>query len=75
MKSPHIEVTIIRTHEDGRREAAVLQSIATADGWLAPVGLIYRYLRTTRRKDAPPHFRFGVLSDEQRALAERLFEE
>lgn len=73
MTKPHIEVTIVRTHEDGRREATVLHSVD--HGWLVPVGFIYNYLRTTRRKDAPPHFRFGILSAEDRETVERLFEQ
>lgn len=60
MMDTHIEVAIIATDKDGNRTATILHN---RPNFFPPVGFIYGYLRSTRKKDAPPHFRFGVLDD------------
>lgn len=57
-----IEVAIIRTKRDGTRSATILHN---RPPFLPAVGFLYRYLRESRRKDAPPHFRFGVLEENE----------
>jgi hypothetical protein len=59
----HIEVAIIVTNEDGTRSATVLHN--RPNFLPRKPGFIYNYLRTTTKSDAPPHFRFGVLDNEQ----------
>jgi hypothetical protein len=58
----HIEVSIIVTDRQGNRTATVLHNRAS---FLPNVGFIYRFLRTTKRKDAPEFFRFGSLDRAQ----------
>jgi hypothetical protein len=62
MMDKHIEVAIIVTDREGNRTATVLHN---RPNFLPSVGFIYNYLRSTRKKDAPPHFRFGVIDEEQ----------
>jgi hypothetical protein len=73
---PRYEVAIVKTNDDGSREAVVLHSRPTSD---APgefgVGFLWNYLRTTRKKDAPPFFQFGVIEDSDRRRVERVFRE
>lgn len=60
----HVEVAIINTHEDGRREARVLVTGPNERSLKLGAPFLYRYLRTSRRKDAPHGFEFGVLNSE-----------
>ena len=68
----HTEVAIIQTHEDGRREASVLVTPPNEHSVKLGVPFLYRYLRETRRRDAPAWFQFLVLSDEEVAAVEAL---
>lgn len=59
----HIELVVIATDKDGNRTATVLHN---RPNWLPrKPGFIYNYLRSTRAKDAPAFFRYGVLDNEQ----------
>lgn len=70
---PRYEVAIIKTNDDGKREAVVLHTMPSKDSGPGDfgVGFLYRYLRESRRKDAPPGFTFGVIS---RKRVEELWE-
>jgi len=59
----HVEVAIIVTDKDGVRKATVLHNRPSFI--MRGPAFLYKYLRETRNKKAPPHFRFGVLDDEQ----------
>lgn len=59
----HTEVAIIRTHEDGRREATLMVTPPNEKNVKLGVPFLYRYLRETRRADAPLGFEFAVLAD------------
>lgn len=64
----HYEIAIIKTDPDGRRHAIVLADQPRKGQWFG-VGFLYRYLRETRRKDAPPAFQFSVIEDDIREWA------
>lgn len=65
-----MEVAVIQTHEDGRREATVLVTAPNEHSVKLGAPFLYRYLRTTRRKDAPPGFEFSVLERDERLKIE-----
>jgi hypothetical protein len=70
---PRYEVTIIKTNDDGSHDATVLHTAPSEQDkgtGAFGVGFIYRYLRETKRKDAPSFFRFSIIEPTE---AEELF--
>lgn len=66
----HIEIAIVVTNRDGSRSATVLHN---RPSWIMRgPGFLYKYLRETTKADAPPHFRYGVLNNEQATEAAAL---
>ena len=59
----HVEICVIVTQHDGTRTATVLHN---RPNWIMRgPGFIYRYLRESRKKDAPSFFRYGVIENDQ----------
>ena len=64
-------IAIVVENDDGSTSAAFLQTPQVPNN----AGLfLYRYLRETRRKDAPAFFGFGVMDEPEAEAIERVAE-